>query len=82
MSQNSALSIGHYRYIIFTILEQVETMLVSTERWRNAIEFLTAGTIGPHLLVRDTRLLAIHLEARPLTFSEAQRVLIRIGWHT
>jgi hypothetical protein len=57
-------------------------MLVSPERWRDAIAFLTQGVIGSHLGVRDTRLLALHLEARPLTFNEAQAVLIRIGWHT
>ena len=57
-------------------------MLVSPERWRDALQFLTNGVIGAHLSTRDTRLLALHLEARPLTLNEAQRVLIKIGWYT
>jgi hypothetical protein len=57
-------------------------MLVTAERWRDALAFLTGGTIGPRLAPRDARLLALHLESRPLTFSEAQAVLVRIGWHT
>jgi hypothetical protein len=55
-------------------------MLVSRERWDDALAFLTQGVIGPHLTARDACLLSLHLEARPLTVSEATAVLTRIGW--
>jgi hypothetical protein len=57
-------------------------MLVTPERFRDALQFLTNTVIGAHLSPRDVRLLSLHLEARPLTPIEAMRVLTRVGWHT
>jgi hypothetical protein len=56
-------------------------MLVTYERWQDALRFLTEGMIGLHLTGRDQRLLALHLGRRPsLTINEATVVLTRVGW--
>jgi hypothetical protein len=56
-------------------------MLVSFERFADALRFLTTGEQGASLTPRDIRLLSLHLERTPLTVGDARMVLARIGWY-
>ena len=54
-------------------------MLVTFEKWHDAIKFLTEGIPGASLSPRDVRLLSLHLEKHQLTVGDARMVLARIG---
>jgi hypothetical protein len=56
-------------------------MLVTYERFQDALKFLTTGEPGLHLAPRDVRLLSLHLEKHQLTVGDARMVLARIGWY-
>jgi hypothetical protein len=56
-------------------------MLVTFEKWHDAIKFLTEGIPGASLSPRDVRLLSLHLEKHQLTVGDARMVLARIGWY-
>jgi hypothetical protein len=56
-------------------------MLVSFEKWHDAIKFLTEGVPGVALSPRDMRLLSLHLERTLLTVGDTRMVLARIGWY-
>jgi hypothetical protein len=56
-------------------------MLVTFEKWHDAIRFLTTGEPGVPLSPRDARLLSLHLERTLLTVGDGRMVLARIGWY-
>jgi hypothetical protein len=58
-----------------------DLMLVTFEKWHDAIKFLTEGVPGVSLSPRDVRLLSLHLEKHQLTVGDARMVLARIGWY-
>jgi hypothetical protein len=58
-----------------------DLMLVTFEKWHDAIKFLTEGVPGGSLSPRDVRLLSLHLEKHQLTVGDARMVLARIGWY-
>ena len=58
-----------------------DLMLVTFEKWHDAIKFLTEGIPGATLSPRDVRLLSLHLEKHQLTVGDARMVLARIGWY-
>jgi hypothetical protein len=58
-----------------------DLMLVTFEKWHDAIKFLTEGIPGISLTPRDVRLLSLHLEKHQLTVGDARMVLARIGWY-
>jgi hypothetical protein len=58
-----------------------DLMLVTVEKWYDALKFLTEGIPGTTLSPRDVRLLSLHLERHQLTVGDARMVLARIGWY-
>jgi hypothetical protein len=56
-------------------------MLVTYERFHDALKFLITGERGMYLSPRDVRLLSLHLEKTPLTVGDARMVLARIRWY-
>jgi hypothetical protein len=58
-----------------------DLMLVSFEKFHDALKFLITGERGMYLSPRDVRLLSLHLEKTPLTVGAARIILARIGWY-